>query len=130
MIAASMSMIRATLSYTAISTPHVHGLMALFRFAFAAGVSRKPPSMNVRFAAEHPQPPMARMRRIADRRLSNRNRPAATLVKCIDVDDEAEVVIAFAHTSDHARELFDEWNRLAYGGGGKSATVEEMSPGC
>ena len=47
------------------------------------------------------------LRRIADRRLSNRNRPAATLVKCFEVDDQAEVVIVFARTSDHARELFD-----------------------
>ena len=54
--------------------------------------------------------------------------PAATLVKCFEVDDEAEVVVVFAHTSDHARELFGEWNRLAYGDSGENATVEEMSP--
>ena len=48
-------------------------------------------------------------------------------MKCFEVDDEAEVVVVFAHTSDHARELFDEWNRRAYGDGGKNATVEEMS---
>ena len=39
------------------------------------------------------------------------------------------MVIAFAHTSQHARSLFQEWNRLAYGDGGGNATVAEMSPG-
>lgn len=55
-------------------------------------------------------------------------RPASTPVKCFEVDDEAEVLIVFAHTSEHARELFGEWNRLAYGDSGENATVEEMSP--
>ena len=54
--------------------------------------------------------------------------PPATLVKCFEVDDEAEVRMVFAHSSDHARELFTVWNRLAYGDDGVNATVEEMSP--
>ena len=54
--------------------------------------------------------------------------PATTLVKCFEVDDEAEVMFVFAHTIEHARELFDVWNRLAYGDGGENATVEGMSP--
>ena len=54
--------------------------------------------------------------------------PAATLVKCFEVDDEAEVMVVFAHSSEHARALFQEWNRLAYGDGGENATVAEMSP--
>ena len=54
--------------------------------------------------------------------------PATTLVKCFEVDDEADVMLVFAHTSEHARELFDVWNRLAYGDGGENATVEGMSP--
>ena len=54
--------------------------------------------------------------------------PAATVVKCFEVDDEAEVMLVFARTSEHARELFTVWNRLAYGDDGESATIEEMSP--
>ena len=54
--------------------------------------------------------------------------PPATLVKCFEVDDEAEVMLVFARTSEHARELFTVWNRLAYGDDGESATIEEMSP--
>ena len=54
--------------------------------------------------------------------------PPATLMKCFEVDDEAEVMLVFARTSEHARELFTVWNRLAYGDDGKSATIEEMSP--
>ena len=54
--------------------------------------------------------------------------PPETLVKCFEVDDEAEVRMVFAHSSDHARELFTVWNRLAYGDDGENATVEEMSP--
>lgn len=53
--------------------------------------------------------------------------PAATLVKCFEVDDEAEVMLVFALTSEHARELFTEWNRLANGDDGEAATVTEMS---
>ena len=51
--------------------------------------------------------------------------PVTTLVKCFEVDDEADVTLVFAHTIEHARELFREWNRLAYGDDGESATVEE-----
>ena len=54
--------------------------------------------------------------------------PPTTLVKCFEVDDEAEVRMVFAHSSGHARELFTVWNRLAYGDDGVNATVEEMSP--
>ena len=53
--------------------------------------------------------------------------PAATLVKCFEVDDEAEVIVVFAHTVEHARELFREWNLLAYGDDGDSATAQQMS---
>ena len=53
--------------------------------------------------------------------------PPATLVKCFEEDDEAEVRVDFAHTSEHACELFTEWNRLADGDDGESATVTEMS---
>ena len=52
-------------------------------------------------------------------------------MKCFEVDDEAKVLIVFAHTSEHASELFDVWNRLAYGDSGENATVEEdCHPGC
>lgn len=54
--------------------------------------------------------------------------PPATLVKCFEVDDEADVRIVFAHSADHARELFTVWSRLAYGDDGESATLEEVSP--
>ena len=54
--------------------------------------------------------------------------PATTTVKCFEVDDEAEVIVVFAHNAEHARELFREWNRLAYGDDGENATVQEMSP--
>ena len=53
---------------------------------------------------------------------------ATTLVKCFEVDDEADVMLVFAHTMELARELFTVWNRLAYGDDGENATVEEMSP--
>lgn len=54
--------------------------------------------------------------------------PATTLVKCFEVDDEADVMFVFAHTIEHARELFTVWNRLANGDDGENATIEEMSP--
>ena len=53
--------------------------------------------------------------------------PATALVKCFEVDDEAEVVIVFAHTSEHARELFDVWNRLAHGADRRRAAAQ---PAC
>jgi hypothetical protein len=49
-------------------------------------------------------------------------------VRCYAVDDEAEEVLVLARTREQAVALFTEWNLIAYGDRGESATVKEMSP--